>query len=50
MNSSWGSRSVELYEAAVETMKKWRFKPFQLKGRPIEVEAKFFALNYAFLD
>jgi TonB family protein len=44
------SGPAELYEAAVETMKKWRFKPFQLNGRPIEVEARFFALNYAFLD
>jgi TonB family protein len=38
---------AELYEAAVENMKKWRFKPFQLNGRPVEVEANFFALNYA---
>jgi TonB family protein len=44
------SGPVELYEAAVENMKKWRFKPFQLNGRPVEVEAKSFALNYAFLD
>jgi len=36
----------ELHNAAINTMKKWRFKPFQIDGRPVEVQAQF-AFNYA---
>jgi TonB family protein len=36
----------ELHDAAVDAMKKWRFKPFQLDGRAVEVESKF-VFNYA---
>ena len=38
----------ELHEASVDAMKKWRFKPFQLDGRTVEVESRFtFNFNVA---
>jgi len=36
----------ELHEAAVDAMKKWRFKPFQLDRHAVEVQSNFM-FNYA---
>jgi protein TonB len=36
----------DLQDSAIDAMKKWRFRPFQLDGRAVEVESNFM-FNFA---
>ena len=35
------SGPIELQEAAIDSVRKWEFRPFLVMGEPVEFESKF---------